>query len=180
VPNAPQSVQAERATVPDACTVVGARLASELVPNADKTNMRSPDTSDRHTECAWTGYAETRSRQLGVELRAIQAAGGLSATTAAEQSLAAERQADSAGKGLLPTQRVVARRTVTGLGDEAYAIYASDKSQALGEAILNVRLGNVLVTVHYVGGDRRTPLQDKRVTAGATAVVRQALRTMAG
>jgi hypothetical protein len=181
--NAPQSVPTERDVVPDACTVVSAQLTRALVPDADKTNMRSPDTTDRHTECAWSAYGVSRSRQLTVELRAVQAASGLSAIAAAQQALETEQRADSAGKGLLPTQRVVSHRPVTGFGDEGYRVYNASKSQVLGEAIVNVRIGNVLVTVRYAGGDRQrngdgTPLSDKSATAGATATAQQAVRTL--
>jgi hypothetical protein len=183
VVNSPMTVVGERSVVPDACTVIRANLASELVPDADRTNMRSPDTTDRHTECAWARYDANGSRQLSVELRAQQAANpSSSATVAARQAFQTEWRADSAGKGLLPTQRAVARKVIIDLGDEAYVTYSSDRVQALGEAIVNVRVVNVLITVHYAGGEVRgakgVPLPKGPAMTGATAAARQAVAAL--
>ncbi|HEU5158895.1 MAG TPA: hypothetical protein VFU43_18005 [Streptosporangiaceae bacterium] len=184
VQNSPMSLPAERGTVPDACTVVRAALANTLVPRADRTNMRSPDTTDTHTDCAWSAIGGARSRQLTVELRAVQPAGGRSATTVAKQTFQGERRADESGKGLLSTQRVVARKVIVDLGDEAYVTYNIDSSQGLGEAIVNVRVVNVLVTVRYAGGDvsrgdKGRPLPRAHTMAAATTVARQAVTTLA-
>ena len=182
--NSPMTVLGERSVVPDACAVIRARLASDLVPAADRTNMRSPDTSDRHTECAWARYGTNGSRQLTVELRALQGANpSVSATTAARQRFQTEWRADGAGKGLPATQRVVARKVIVDLGDEAYVTYSSDRVQSLGEAIVNVRVVNVLITVHYAGGDVRSggkgvPLPKDPALPGATAAARQAVAAL--
>lgn len=184
VQNSPMSLPAERSAVPDACTVVRAALASSLVPNADRTNLRSPDTTDTHTDCAWSQVGGSRSRQLTVELRAIQAAGGRSATVVARQTFQNEQRADQSGKGLLPTQHVVARKVIVDLGDEAYVTYSSDKTQGLGEAIVNVRIVNIMVTVRYAGGDvtsagKGKPLPQARTMSSATTVARQAVTALA-
>lgn len=182
--NSPMSLPLERGTVPDACTVVRESLADSLVPNADRTNMRSPDTTDTHTDCAWSQIGGARSRQLTVELRAVGPAGGRPATTVAKQTFQDERQADDSGKGLLPTQHVVSRKVIVDLGDEAYVTYNTDKVQGVGEAIVNVRIVNVLVTVRYAGGDvpstgKPRPLPTGRTTDGATTVARQAVTALA-
>jgi hypothetical protein len=184
VQDSPMSLPAERGAVPDACTVVRAALTNSLVPDADRTNMRSPDTTDTHTECAWSEVGGVRSRQLTVELRAVRAAGGRSATTVARQTFQGEQRADESGKGLLPTQHVVARKVIVDLGDEAYVTYNSDKSQGLGEAIINVRIVNILVTVRYAGGDvsrggKGKPLPRARTMNGATSAARQAVTALA-
>ncbi len=184
VQNSPMSLPAERDTVPDACTVVRAALTTSLVPDADRTNLRSPDTTDRHTDCAWSEVGGVRSRQLTVELRAVQPSGGRSATVVARQTFENEWRADNAGKGLLPTQRVISRKVLVDLGDEAYVTYSSDKVQGLGESIVNVRVVNILVTVRYAGGDvpssgKGRPLPLRRTTGGATTVARQAVTTLA-
>jgi hypothetical protein len=184
VQNSPMSLPAESGTVPDACTVVRASLANSLVPDADKTNMRSPDTTDTHTDCAWSAVGGVRSRQLTVELRAVQAGGGRSATAVARQTFEDERRADDSGKGLLPTQHVVSHRVIVDLGDEAYLTYSTDKVQGLGEAIVNVRIVNVLVTVRYAGGDvpntgKTRPLPKERTAGSATAVARQTVTALA-
>jgi hypothetical protein len=184
VVNSPMTVVGERSVVPDACTVIRESLASELVPDADRTNLRSPDTTDRHTECAWARYGANGSRQLSVELRALQAPNSASsATVAARRTFQTEWRADSAGKGLLPTQRVVARKVIVDLGDEAYVTYSSDRVQLLGEAIVSVRVVNVLVTIHYAGGDVRggakgAPLPKDPAMAGATTAARQAVSAL--
>jgi hypothetical protein len=184
VPRSPMSLPAERGAVPDACTVVRAATANALVPDADRTNLRSPDTTDRHTDCAWSAVGGARSRQLTVELRALPAAGGRSGTVVAGQTFQAEWKADGAGKGLLSTQHVVSRRVLVDLGDEAYVTYSSDKVQGLGEAIVNVRIVNILVTVRYAGGYVRSsgkgvPIAQRRTTDAARTVARQAVITLA-
>jgi hypothetical protein len=184
VQNSPMSLPAERGTVPDACTVVRAALAKSLVPSADRTNLRSPDTTDTHTDCAWSSVGGARSRQLTVELRAVQPVAGRSATTVARETFQNEQRADSEGKGLLPTQRVVTRKVIVDLGDEAYVTYNTDKAQGLGEAIVNVRAVNILVTVRYAGGEvsrtgRGRPLANAPTTNGATIVARQAVTALA-
>ncbi|HEX6472575.1 MAG TPA: hypothetical protein VF069_26020 [Streptosporangiaceae bacterium] len=184
VQNSPMSLPQESGTVPDACTVVRAGLANSLVPDADRTNLRSPDTTDTHTDCAWSQYGATRSRQLSVELRAVQPAAGRSATAVARQTFQDEWRADGSGKGLPPTQHVVYRRVLVDLGDEAYVTFSSDRAQGLGEAIVNVRIVNVLITVHYVGGDVRrsgkgVPLPQAHTTSAAVTVARQAATTLA-
>jgi len=183
VQNSPMSLPAERSTVPDACTVVRAALADSLVPHADRTNLRSPDTTDTHTDCAWSAVGGLRSRQLTVELRALQATGSRSATVAARQTFQGEQRADQSGKGLLPTQYVVSRKVIVDLGDEAYVTYSSDKVQGLGEAIVNVRIVNIMITVRYAGGDmtragKGRPLPQVRTMNGATTVARQAVTAL--
>jgi hypothetical protein len=178
------SLPAERGAVPDACGIVRPDLTKALVPQADKTNMRSPDTTDQHTECAWAAYGVTRSRQLSVELRALRPAKGASATAAARQTFQSEWRADSSGKGLPSTQRVKFRHVIIDLGDEAYVTYSADGLQGVGEAIVNVRIVNVMVTVRYSGGDVRdsgkgVALSKYASTRGATAAAKQAITALA-
>jgi hypothetical protein len=184
VQNSPMSLPAERGTVPDACTVVRAGLASSLVPDADRTNLRSPDTTDTHTDCAWSAVGGLRSRQLTVELRAVQATPGRSATLVARQTFQGEQRADQSGKGLLPTQHVISRKVIVDLGDEAYVTFSTDKTQGIGEAIVNVRIVNILITVRYAGGEvtrtgKGKPLPQARTMNSATTVARQAVTALA-
>ena len=44
---------------------------------------------------------------------------------------------------------------MTGVGEQAYVVYTVDADDEIGEAVANARLANVLVTVHYSGGDDR-------------------------
>ena len=182
--NSPMSLPAERGAVPDACTVVRAALAESLVPDADRTNMRSPDTTDTHTDCAWSAVGGVRSRQLTVELRALRPAAGRSATAVAKQTFQDEQRADNSGRGLLPTQHVVDRKVIVDLGDEAYVAYSTDRVQGLGEAIVNVRVVNLLVTVRYAGGDvprsgKTRPLPKGSTIGGAETAARQAVTALA-
>jgi hypothetical protein len=70
------------------------------------------------------------------------------------------------------------------LGDEAYVTYSSDKTQGLGEAIVNVRIVNLILTIRYAGGDvpltgKAAPLPKGRTTSAATTVARQAVTALA-
>jgi hypothetical protein len=102
----------------------------------------------------------------------------------ARQTFHGEQRADQSGKGLLPTQRVVSLKVIVDLGDEAYVTYNTDKVQGLGEAIVNVRIVNVLVTVRYAGGDvtrsgKGSPLRQAATMNSATTVARQAVTAVA-
>lgn len=157
----------ERDIVPDACTTLSPRIAGSLVPGADRTAMSQATQSDQHSECAWSRFSAARSRQLTVELRAISAEGGATATGVAVQTFADEWQSDKAGRNLAATAAVRESRGVSGVGEQAYVVYMVDTHDRIGEAIANARLGNVLVTVHYSGGDDRAA-EGRPLSAGAT------------
>ncbi|HEX2313802.1 MAG TPA: hypothetical protein VHJ17_08720 [Thermomonospora sp.] len=169
----------ERTVVPDACQTVSDDLAGELAPDADRTPSDTYQASDRQNQCVWGAYTGKRKRVLTVELRAIAGSGGVPAADVASRTFRSEREADESGKALLTGQEVTDKRTVEGLGDEAYGVYALDDQQNSGEATVNVRAGNVLVTVHYSGTDGDEELTADAALDGAVAAAKEAVTALA-
>lgn len=166
----------ERNVVPDACTTLSPGIATSLAPGADRTEMSQAAQSDQHSECAWSHYGVTSSRQLAVELRAIGARAGTSATGVAVQTFADEWEADRSGRELADTVTVRDSRAISGVGEQAYVVYSVDTNDQIGAAVANARLANVLVTVRYSGGDDRDtkgrPLSNATATNGALSAAR--------
>lgn len=165
----------ERDAVPIACDSLSASIADKLAPGADRS-AAVVDQSDRHSECDWGLYGADRSRQLSVELRAVPGGAGTSATAAAIRTFTAEWRSDQAGDDLADGTKVRDSRGVSGVGEQAYAVYCVDTADGIGAAVANVRLANVLVTVHYSGGDDRqsggVPLSSHAATDGALLAAR--------
>ena len=165
----------ERDVVPSACDALSAAIADELAPGADRSAV-VVDQSDQHSECDWGLYGADRSRQLSVELRAVPSGAGTSATVAAIRTFTAEWRSDQAGDDLADGTKVRDSRGVSGVGEQAYAVYSLDAADGIGAAVANVRLANVLVTVHYSGGDDRqsggVPLSSRAATDGALLAAR--------
>jgi hypothetical protein len=175
--NSPMSAQhgSERDAVPSVCDTLSASVAGKLAPGADR-DATVADQSDQHSECDWGLYASDRSRQLSVELRAIAGGGGASATAAAIRTFTSEWRSDRAGDDLADGTKVRESRVVSGVGEQAYAVYSLDTADRIGAAVANVRLANVLITVHYSGGDDRqaggVPLSSRTATDGALLAAR--------
>ncbi|MFP3963620.1 hypothetical protein SMC26_14960 [Actinomadura fulvescens] len=165
----------ERSLVPDACQLVGGELADRLAPNADRTQADNYQSNDRQNQCVWGAYTGDRKRQLTVELRAIAATGDKSATDAARASFETERKADESGKALLAGQELTEKRRLTDVGDDGYVVYSVDDGQGSGEAIANLRVGNVLVTVHYSGSNKGSPLGSSGAIDGALDAAKSAV-----
>jgi hypothetical protein len=146
------SLGSERDAVPVACDTLSAGIADALAPGADRSATVATQ-SDQHSECSWSLYGATRSRQLNVELRALPASGGTPATDVAISTFNDEWRSDRDGKDLADTAKVHDSRGVTGVGEQAYVVYTIDRTDAIGEAVANARLANVLITVRYSGGD---------------------------
>jgi hypothetical protein len=165
----------ERDVVPSACDTLSASVADKLAPGADRSATVA-NQSDEHSECSWGLYGADRSRQLNVELRAIGAAGGTSGTGVATRTFNDEWHSDRDGNDLADTAKVKDSRGVTGVGEQAYVVYTVDGDDGVGEAIANARLANVLITVHYSGGDERdakgVPLSSGAATDGALLAAR--------
>jgi hypothetical protein len=142
----------ERDAVPGACDTLNASLAAKLAPGADRSETVATQ-SDQHSECAWSLFGADRSRQLNVELRAVSGSGGTSATDTAIRTFNDEWHSDRLGKDLSDGAKVHESRGVTGVGEQAYIVYTVDTTDAIGAAVANARLANVLITVHYSGGD---------------------------
>lgn len=180
VANSPMSAQhgSERDIVPSACDTLDPKVADDLAPGADRSATVA-NRSDRHSECDWGLYASDRSRQLGVELRAVESGGGTSATAAAIRTFTGEARSDRAGDDLTDGTEVRDSRDVSGLGEQAYVVYSVDTRDGIGAAVANVRLANVLITVHYSGGDDRqaggVPLSSRTAADGALQAARDIL-----
>ncbi|SNS18363.1 hypothetical protein [Actinomadura mexicana] len=162
----------ERTAVPDSCTIVGDDLIGRLAPRSERTDADNYQGDDQQNQCVWGAYAGEQRRQLTIELRAIAAGAAASPTDAARRTFATERTADESGKGLLAGQKLTDKIRLTGVGDEGYIVYSVDRNQGSGEAIGNVRVANVLVTVHYSGSDKGDPLSSDAATGGATDVTK--------
>ncbi|MEW2355167.1 hypothetical protein [Spirillospora sp. NPDC029432] len=164
--------KAERAIVPDACELLGKEVADKLAPNADRTQADNYQSSDRQNQCVWGAYTGENKRQLTVELRAIEGAQSRPPTDVAKERFGSERKADESGQALLAGQELTDKESLDGVGDEGYVVYSVDEGQGSGEAIANVRMVNVLITIHYSGGDDGKPLGSSAAMDGATEAAR--------
>ncbi|TDC69999.1 hypothetical protein E1200_06805 [Actinomadura sp. GC306] len=172
------SANGEFSAVPDSCTILAQDIADRLAPGSKRTEAEAYQSSDRQNQCVWGAYTGKNKRQLTVELRAIEAASGKTATATATALFASERSADESGKALIAGQKLTDKRRLDDVGDDGYAVYSVDKGQGAGEAIANVRSGNVLVTVHYSGGDDGDPLSSDAATDGAVEAARAVVQEL--
>ncbi|MFI6522364.1 hypothetical protein ACIBF1_42925 [Spirillospora sp. NPDC050679] len=171
--------KSERSVVPDACELVGADLAGKLAPKADRTQADNYQSNERQNQCVWGAYIGDRKRQLTLELRAIAGAAEQSPTDAARRTFGSERRDDESGKALLAGQELTDKAKPADLGEESYVVYSVDKSQGSGEAIANVRVSNVLVTVHYSGSNHGDPLSADDAMDGSVEAARAAVKQLA-
>lgn len=160
--------------VPDACGLISQQLADRLTPGADRSQSNTYQANDRANQCVWGAYTGDNKRLLTVEVRSVQGARGGTGAEAARREFGRERDADQSGDGMRPGQELTDKGDVADLGDEAYTIYALDRRQGSGEAVVNARQGNVLITVHYSGGDDGKALSADAATDGAVAAAREA------
>ncbi|TDC42968.1 hypothetical protein E1281_35660 [Actinomadura sp. KC345] len=166
----------ERSAVPDSCTIVGQDVIDRLAPDSERNEADNYQGSDRQNACVWGAYAGESKRQLTLELRAIAAKGGQTAIAAATGTFTAERTADESGKSLLAGQELTDKQRLDDVGDDGYVVYSVDDGQGAGEAIGNVRVGNVLITIHYSGSDDGDPLSAGAATDGAIEVAKAAIQ----
>jgi hypothetical protein len=176
----------ERSAVPDACSLVTDQQADKLVPHFDRNQLNSASNTDTHSQCTWTLFAAKSGYQLTVELRVMSASGGRSATEVAKQTFETEQASDDAGKGgLSTTQHITSHKPVEGVGDAAYVAYSVDDSkgfgsQGFGDAGLNARTANVLITVHYGGSEDGSPMGADQTIAGATETAKNLIHALSG
>ncbi|QKG24893.1 hypothetical protein [Actinomadura verrucosospora] len=168
----------ERSEVPDSCSVVGADLINRLAPGAEQNPADNYQNNEQQNGCVWGAYAGDDKRQLTVELRAIAGTSDQTPTAVAQSTIASERGADESGKSLLGGQKLTEKSDLKGVGDEGYLVYSVDKGQGSGEAITNVRLANVLITIHYSGSDSGDPLSSKDAGDGATEAAKTVLQAL--
>lgn len=192
-------------TVPDGCDAVSAGLVDWLVPGVDGAGTQESDGSGRESSCTWASFGAKGSRQLAVELRAVAPAPGANATAVAGRILGEEWRADRAGREISAATGLFAPSTLSGspdgegtfydkaligVGDGAYATYSADKSAHVGEAIVNVRVSNVLITVNHSGGNDgggskggskdHTPLPEMAAIGGGIAVAKNVIERLHG
>ncbi|MFI0405251.1 hypothetical protein [Actinomadura sp. 3N508] len=168
----------ERTAVPDSCAIVAQGLVNRLAPGAERTEADKNEGDDRQSQCVWGAYAGDAMRQLIVELRAIPGTSGRTPTEAARATFTSERTADETGKAVLTGQEITDQNRLTGVGDDAYVVYSVDKGQGSGEAVSNVLLGNVLITIHYSGSDDGEPLSSQTAKGGAVDVAKAVIQSM--
>jgi hypothetical protein len=67
------------------------------------------------------------------------------------------------------------------MGDAAYIAYSVDDSagsQKFGDAGLNARVANVLITVHYGGSEHGGPMRTDQAIAGATETAKNLIHSL--
>ncbi|TDB91279.1 hypothetical protein E1264_02055 [Actinomadura sp. KC216] len=168
----------ERTAVPDSCASVAQGLVDRLAPGAERTEADRNEGDDRQSQCVWGAYTGDARRQLIIELRAIPGTGNRTPTEAARATFTSERTADETGKAVLTGQEITDQNRLTGVGDDAYVVYSVDKGQGSGEAVSNVLLGNVLITIHYSGSDDGEPLPSQTAKGGAVDVAKAVIQGM--
>jgi hypothetical protein len=134
--------------VVDACDA-GVAVAAKLVPGGDQISNDAAST-DTDSSCQWGKYEQTKPLQMTINIRSIQ---GANPVELAKSQYAQEWAADKAGKSLSPGQRLRDKDTVPNLGEQAYALYFTQSD--IAEAIVNVQISNVIITVHYGGAEGR-------------------------
>ncbi|QKW39236.1 hypothetical protein HUT06_38730 [Actinomadura sp. NAK00032] len=172
------TAKGERGVVPDACTIVAQDLVDRLAPGSERTQADNYQSNERQNQCVWGAYAGDTKRQLTVELRAIAGDASQTPTDAADKTLVSERTADESGKALLPGQKLTDKTRTKDVGDDGYIVYSVDEGQGSGEAVGNVRLANVLITIHYAGSDDGDPLSSEAATGGATEVAKAVIQAL--
>jgi hypothetical protein len=167
----------DRAAVPDACSLVTDQQAEKLVPHFDRNQLNSASNTDTHSQC-------DSGHQLTVELRVIAASGGQSAAAEAKRTFETEQASDDAGKGGLSTvQHITFHKALQGIGEAAYVAYSIDDSKGLGsqgfgDAGLNARIANVLITVHYGGSESGGPMATDQAVGGATETAKNLIHAL--
>ncbi|WP_157430004.1 hypothetical protein [Actinomadura oligospora] len=172
------AAKAEKTAVPDACTLLDSKIADRLAPHAERGPADNYASNDRQNQCVWGVYSGEDQRQLSVEMRAIAGTQAQSPTDAARAAFVSERTADESGKALIGGQEITDKARVNGLGDEAYVVYSVDKDQGSGAAVANVRLANVLVTVHYSGSDGSDPIPTGAALTGTQDAARSVVEAL--
>jgi hypothetical protein len=156
---------------PQACVVVSPDTVRRLVPAATIARGGGPTAST----CDYSGKTGARYRELRVETQIFTPAASPDPVDDAKAALD-NRWTDARED---PVVRNMDMRHVTGLGDEAYQRYATDRGQptVLGEVVVRVR--NSVAAVSYAQdapGGAGTDAAGQRCLTEATAVAREILR----
>jgi hypothetical protein len=173
-PAAPTSSAASRlfTSAPQACVVVSPGTVRRLVPTATIARGGGPTAST----CDYAGKAGSRYRELRVETQIFAPKVSPDPVDDAKAALVS-RWADARTD---PVVRTAEMEHLSGLGDEAYQRYATDKGQPTVVAEVVVRVRNSLAAVSYVedapGGGQDGAAARQRCITEATAVAREILR----
>jgi hypothetical protein len=143
--------------VPDACALDPA-IATRLVPGGEEISTAYP--TDHESKCTWRSYKSARNRQLSVELRAQL---GPTPTASAQSQFAKEQADDKTGDKLPEAQELQSQSALEGVGEAGYSLYVT--GLGVGEAVVNVRFSNVIITVRYGGNEK--DLSKDEATEGA-------------
>jgi hypothetical protein len=155
---------------PQACVVVSPATVRRLVPSGTITRGGGPTAST----CDYSSKSGSRFRELRVETQIFTSAQSPPAPVDQARSAINSRWKE-ADKD--PVVRTVALEQVSGLGDEAFRRFATDKGQptVLGEVVMRVR--NSVAVISYAedapGDDDATVRQ--RCLTEAVAVAREIL-----
>lgn len=142
---------------PDACKVLGDGVGEKIVPGSNATDMLGIE-NDRESKCGWGDIGRSDPRELTVELRAE--VGGDPVATA-DALFVKEWDADKSGDNLLSGDKLVHSDELEKTGEAAYELYIVRRSYA--EAVVNARVGNVLITVRYGGrSSENKPLSEDK------------------
>ncbi|MCP9969835.1 hypothetical protein LUX57_35450 [Actinomadura madurae] len=166
------TAKGERAAVPDSCTIVGDDLINKLAPDSERNVADNYQGDDQQNQCVWGAYAGDRKRQLTIELRAIARRCRPDPDGRGPQDVHHRADRRRVRQGAAGRQELKDKIRLEGVGDEGYIVYSVDDKQGSGEAVGNVRLGNVLVTIHYSGSNKGDPLASRDATGGATEVAK--------
>jgi len=131
--------------VVDACDA-GSSVGSKLVPGGDQI-ANVAGSSDTESSCQWGKYEQAKPRALTITIRSIQ---GANPVELAKGQFGEEWAADKTGDTLSAGQHLKDKTTLENVGEQGYALYFTQSD--LAESIVNVQISNVLITVHYGGG----------------------------
>ncbi|GAA2725309.1 hypothetical protein [Actinocorallia aurantiaca] len=155
--------------VPSSCDLVKGETASRLVPQSTARLHEGTET-DEYSKCSWGDLEASDPRELALEVRGISGDAPIKQATTMFQE---EAEADKGGEGLLSGQKLKRVQEVKGVGDRAYELFIVDRFQ--GQGIVNVQVGNVLITVSYGGSVKDdTPLGEGTCLEGAREVAKVA------
>jgi len=168
-------------SMPAPCIMVTAASLAKYMPDATSSPQSMPSSS-AHQEggCSWSSISGGQDRNL---LLRVDVFGSSSGLTSAQQAYQRLVSAPACCENL-----TVSTRPVTGLGDQAVALFITEKPAANGAAVpppgvsLIVRSGNADINLGYDAfpiGSARASVTPATELAGAIAMASDALAALA-
>ncbi len=168
-------------SMPAPCIMVTAASLAKYMPDATSSPQSMPSSS-AHEEggCSWSSISGGQDRNL---LLRVDVFGSSSGLTSAQQAYQRLVSAPACCENL-----TVSTRPVTGLGDQALALFITEKPAAKGAAVpppgvsLIVRSGNADINLGYGTfpiGSARASVTPATELAGAIAMAGDALAALA-